>query len=119
MPLARGEVDGLSQPVPEPGILLAEAFVLLDQFGMGRPSGMLDLDGGLDLLGMVVDGLSAAVGGLSLPGDVTIAAGESRRGVGDPDGQGYLEHGAGTPECGSRSNPTLKVHPHDPSRDVM
>ena len=38
--LARGELDGLSQPVPEPSILLSEVFVLLDQFGVGRPSGI-------------------------------------------------------------------------------
>ena len=71
--LVRGELDGLSQPFPEPRILLAEVVrILLDQFGTRRPAGVLGRDGGLDLLGMVVDGLSAAVGGLGLMGDVTI-----------------------------------------------
>ena len=69
---ARGEFDRVSQPVPEPGILLAEELVLLDQFGARRPAGVLGRDGGLDLVGMVVDGLSAAVGDLGLMGDVAI-----------------------------------------------
>ena len=67
--------------------------VLLDQCGTRRPTGVLGPDSGLDLLSMVVDGLSAAVGGLGLMGDVPIRAGQAGRGVGDPGRDGYLEHG--------------------------
>ena len=86
--LGRGELDGLSQPVPESRILLAEVLSLLDQFGARRPAGVLGLDGGLDLLGMVVDSLSAAVGGLGLMSDVAVHAGQARRGIGDPGRDG-------------------------------
>ena len=100
--LARGELDGLSEPVPELGILLTEVLILLDQLGPRRSPVVRVLDGGLDLLGMIVDGLSATVGDLGLAGDIAISAGQSGRGVGDPGGEGYLEHGVGLLECGSR-----------------
>src|SRR5512135_359408 len=114
--LARGELDGLSEPVPESGILLAEALVLLDQFGVRRSAGVLGLDGGLDLLGVVVDGLSATLGRLGLTGDFAVHAGEARGGVGDPGCQGYLEHGVGLWRVDAVSNPTLQIHPLARSR---
>ena len=91
--LGRGELNGLSQPVPESRILVAEIVVLLVRFGARRPAGVLGRDGGLDLVGLVGDGLSAAVDGFGLMSDVAVHAGQARRGVGDPGRDGYLEHG--------------------------
>ncbi len=53
--LGQGELDGLEQPVPELGVLPAEGSVLLDQLLAGGSAAVLGLDGGQDLLGMVVD----------------------------------------------------------------
>jgi hypothetical protein len=91
--LVRGKLDGLSQPFPEARILLTEVGILLDQFGTCRPAGVLGLDGRPDLLGMVVDGLSAAVGSVGLMSDVAVETGQARCGIGDPGRDRYLEHG--------------------------
>ena len=91
-----------SEPVPELGILVTELLILLDQLGTRRSPVVRVLDGGLDLLGMIVDRLSATVGDLGLTGDIAINAGQTCRGVGDPGDEGYLEHGVGLLECGSR-----------------
>ena len=48
---------GRTTPVPEARILLTEVGILRDQFGTCRPAGVLGLDGRLDLLGMVGDGI--------------------------------------------------------------
>ncbi|HMB07415.1 MAG TPA: hypothetical protein VKP69_27245, partial [Isosphaeraceae bacterium] len=66
-------------------ILLLEVLILREQFGSRRPSRMLGLDGGWDLLGMVVDGLSATVGSLGLMSDVAVCTSQARGGIGDPD----------------------------------
>src|SRR3954447_22416770 len=72
-----------------------------------RPSGVVEPEGEAGLLllqslgspplsvhanpnGVVVDGLSAAIGGLGLSGDIPIGAGQTRGGIGDPDSEGYL-----------------------------
>jgi len=99
--LLRGEVDGQVEPVPELGILATEVLIPLDQLGARRSAVMSVLDGGLDLPGMIVDGLPATVGAFGLAGDLAIAAGQSRGGVGDPGDEGYVEHGVGLWECGS------------------
>src|SRR5205823_11085303 len=78
-------------------ILPAEVLVLLEEFGAGRATLVLGFDGGLDLLGMVVDRLPAAAGGLGLVRDVSMSAGQACGGVGDPGDEGYLEHGGGPP----------------------
>src|SRR4029079_19519595 len=52
-------------------------------------------------LGMSVERLSVRVGVLGLAGDIAVAPGQSCGGVGDPGGEGYLEHGVGLFECGS------------------
>jgi hypothetical protein len=46
--------------------------ILLDRLGARRPSLVLGLDGGLDLTGVVIDGLSAAVGAVGLMGDMAV-----------------------------------------------
>ena len=50
---------------------------------MRGPAGVLGQDGGLDLAGMLVDGLSAASGLLGLPGDGPVTPGEDGGGVAD------------------------------------
>src|SRR4051794_23577393 len=100
--LARWEVDGRSEPVPELGILVTEVLIPRDQLGPRRPPVVRALDGGLNLLGMIVDGLSATVGESGLAGDFAVDAGQSRGGVGDPGGEGYHEHGVGLWEWRSR-----------------
>jgi hypothetical protein len=45
---------------------------------------VLGLDGGHDLLGMVVHALAAATGLLGLLGDSAVGAREARGGIGDP-----------------------------------
>ena len=72
--LGQGELDGLEQPVPELGVLPAEGFVLPDQFLSGGSAAVLGLDGGQDLLGMVVDALAATTGLLGLLGDRAVGA---------------------------------------------
>jgi hypothetical protein len=100
--LGRGEFGRLREPGPELGILPAEVLSLLDQLGPGRPTLVLGLDGGLDLTGVVIDGLSATVGEVGLVGDMAISAIQAGGGVGDPSRDRYLEHGVGLPERGSR-----------------
>ena len=100
--LGSREFDGQSEPVPELGIFLSQPLILGDQFGASRSAVVSVLDGGLDLVGMIVDGLSAAISDLGLGGDVAVIAGQDGGGVGDPGDQGYLEHGVGLLECGSR-----------------
>src|SRR5205814_4045856 len=60
--LGPGELDGLEQPVPELGVLLAERRIFLEQWLPRRSVAVLGLDGGQDLLGMVVDTLAATAG---------------------------------------------------------
>jgi hypothetical protein len=79
-------------------ILVTELLILFDQLGPRRPPVVRVLDGGLDLLGMIVDRLSAPVGDLGLARDSALRAGQSGRGVGDPGDEGYLEHGVGPSE---------------------
>jgi hypothetical protein len=88
-----GELDGLSQPLPELSVLLAETLVVLDQFGTRRPPGVFGLDCGMDLSRVVVDGLSATVDIPRLVSDIAIRAGPARGRIGDPNHDGYLEHG--------------------------
>jgi hypothetical protein len=57
--LGQGELDGLEQPVPELGVLPAEGGVFLDQLLTGGSAAVFGLDGGQDLVGMVVDALAA------------------------------------------------------------
>src|SRR5512143_898293 len=105
--LARGELDGPSEPVPELGILVTELLILGDQLGTRRSPIVRVFDGGLDLLGMLVGRLSATASDLALNGDSAISAGQSSRGVGDPSGEGDLEHGVGPWSVGRVTNPTL------------
>jgi hypothetical protein len=72
--LHRGEVDGPFEPVSELGILLSEARILGDQGEPCRPTVVRVLDGSLDLVGMIVDGLSTSVGDLGREGDVAVSA---------------------------------------------
>ena len=94
--LGRREFDGLEQPVPELSILAAERFVLPDQFLSGRAAAVLGLDGGQDLLGMVIGGLAATAGLLGLLGDGAVGPGEAGGGIGDPANKGYGTHGDGS-----------------------
>src|SRR4051794_242924 len=73
---------------------------ILDQLGARWSAVVRVHDGRLDLAGMVVDGLSAAVGDVGLAGDLARAAGQSRGGVGDPGGEGCRVNGLGPSECG-------------------
>src|SRR3954447_20086159 len=54
---------------------------------------MLSFHVGADFPGLVVCGLSATAGVLGLGGHIAIAAAETGRGIGDPRGHGYLDHG--------------------------
>src|SRR5271154_581732 len=65
----QGELDGLEQPIPELGVLAAEDVVLLDQSFASRSAAVLGLNGGQDLLGMIVDALAATAGLLRGRGD--------------------------------------------------
>src|SRR5262249_14417759 len=94
--LGQGKLDGLAQPVPELGVLPAEGLVLPDQFVSGGPTIVLGLDGGQDLLGMVVDALTAATVPLSLLSDPTRGTGEPSSGMGDPANKRYGAHGDGS-----------------------
>ena len=94
--LGQRKLDGLEQPVPQLGVFLAEGFVLPDQFLPGRSAAVFGLDGGHDLLGMVVDALAAAAGLLGLLGDSAVGAREARGGIGDPANEGYGAHGDGS-----------------------
>src|SRR5687768_12576629 len=73
---------------------------------------MLGLDGGQDLLSVVVGGLSTTAGGLDLGGHIAVVAAEAGGGIGDPRDQGYLEHGGWSVlgVCRS-SNRTQEVRP--------
>ena len=64
--LGRWELDGLEQPVPELGVLVAEEIVLLNQFLSSRSATVLGFNGGQNLLGMIVDALAATAGLLGL-----------------------------------------------------
>ncbi len=67
--------------------------ILLDQFGVRGPTGVLGLDGGLDLFGMVVEGLSAALGGFGLLGDVPISTGQAPAALAIQIARGILNMG--------------------------
>ena len=108
--LDRGEFDRLGEPVPELGILLAEVLILLDQLGTSGPALVLGHDGGLDLTGVIRDGLSAAVDAVGLVGDMAVGAIQAGGGVGDPSRDGHLEHGMGLGEHGLRK----QSHSGDP-----
>jgi hypothetical protein len=60
---------------------------------------------------MVIDGLPATVGGLGLVSDLSMGAGQAGGGVGDPGGNGYLEHGVKLLGVSLEKNPTHRVHP--------
>src|SRR5262249_770278 len=101
VPPGRGEVDGLPQPVPEPGVLGLKGPEPIEELPSRRPALLLGRDGGLDLAGVVglgggvVDGRPTAWDLASPPGDVPPGPGEDGGGVGDPGRQGYGEHGGG------------------------
>ena len=95
LPSGLGEVDGLREPVPELGILVAEGLELVEELRPRRSAGMLGLDGGLDLLGMVVDGLSATVGPLGLGGDVAVRPGRQAAALAIQVATGILSMGGG------------------------
>ena len=52
------ELDGPSEPVPKLPVLVTELPIFLDQSGTRWSLVVRVLDGGPDLLGMIVDGLS-------------------------------------------------------------
>src|SRR5271166_960755 len=54
----------------------------------------------MDLLGMVVDALAAAMDLLGLARDSAVVAREPSGSIGDPSSQGYLAHGGGSPGVG-------------------
>jgi hypothetical protein len=92
-PSALGEVDGLLQPRPELRILVAEGLELVEELPPRGSAGMLGFDGGVDLLGMVVGGLTTTAGSLGLGGDGAVGSAQAGGRIGDPRRQGYLEHG--------------------------
>ena len=94
--LGQRELDGLEQPVPELGVLLAEGGVLLDQLLAGGSAAVLGLDGGQDLVGVVVDALAATAGLLGRRGDRAVGAHQASGGIGDPTDKGYGAHGDGS-----------------------
>ena len=83
-----------------------------DQLLSGGSAAVLGLDGGQDLLGMIVDALSATAGLLGLLGDRAVGAGEASGGIGDPTNKGYGAHGDGSSWVWVRvNNRTHEVHP--------
>ena len=69
MLLDQEELDGQRQPIPKLGVFLAQGLVLLDQLFSGRAARVFCGHGSMDLLGMVVDALAAAMDLLSLVRD--------------------------------------------------
>src|SRR5262249_45697903 len=94
--LGRGELDGLEQPVPELGVLLAEGRVVREELLPGGSAGVLGRDGRQDFAGMVVDALAAATGLLGLLGGRAPVAAEPRGGIGDPTAKRYGAHRDGS-----------------------
>ena len=90
--LPRGELDGRVDPPPEPVILVAEGPVLADQLLAGRAVGILGRDGGVDLAGLIVDGLTTAAGLTCLGGDGATGVAEAGGRIGDPTHKGYGAH---------------------------
>src|SRR5215210_5720912 len=54
---------------------------------------MLGLHRRVDLLGMIVGGLSATASGAGLGGDGAVRSTQASGGIGDPRSHGYLDHG--------------------------
>jgi hypothetical protein len=94
--LGQRELDGPEEPVPQLGVLSAEDFVLAEQFLAGWSTAVLGLDGGQDLLGMVVRALAAAARLLGLLSDSAVGARQARSGIGDPANERYGAHGDGS-----------------------
>jgi hypothetical protein len=89
------------------GVLLAEDGVLLDQLLAGGSAAALGLDGGPDLLGMVVGALAAASGRAVLLRDVAAVTGEASGGIGDltENGSGATGDGSSGGVCGQQPHP--------------
>ena len=117
--LGQGELDGLEQPVPELGVLAAEDFVLLDQFLSGGSAAVLGLDGGQDLLGMVVDALAATAGLLGRRGDRAVGPIQRAAALAIQPTKGMVRMGMGPLGCRSVHNPTLEVHPQRIKRGLV
>jgi hypothetical protein len=93
----------------ELGVLAAEGLVLPDQLLRGGAAAVPGLDGGQDLLGVVVGALAAATGLAGLLGDGAMRAGEISGGVGDPTEEGYGGHGDGSSwVSGSPTTPPMR-----------
>jgi hypothetical protein len=113
VPLGGWEVDRMSEPAPELGVVVAKLLILRHQLGTSRALGILGLDGGVDLAGMVVDGLAATAGLTGTTGDIAAGAGQGGRGVGDPGEQRELGQGsrpsgdAGRVDSPPRKEPAL------------
>src|SRR5262249_54535894 len=72
---------------------------------------VLGLDGGQDLLGMIVDARAAAAGLSGLRGDGAVVTGEASGGIGDPTEKRYGAHGDGSSGGGAVHNRIPEVHP--------
>jgi hypothetical protein len=83
--LASGsEVDNLVEALLAELQLLLELSVVVQEL-LAAGTGLVSLDEGLlDLVGVLVDGLSAAVGLLGLSGDGAVRADQSGSGIADP-----------------------------------
>ena len=91
---------------------MAQGLDLSQELPPRGSAGMLGLDGGLDFLGVILRGLTATGGVLGLGGHRAKASAETGRGIGDPGGNRYLEHGGWSVlSVGRVSNRTQEVHP--------
>ena len=65
-------------------ILVAEGLVFADQLLTRSGLGVLGRDGGVDLAGLIIDGLTTTVGSTCLGGDGAMSVAEAGGRVGDP-----------------------------------